>query len=81
MEALSLGYVGIFFGVAVAIGYLGGAWADRHLHTRPWLAIIGILLGIAAGFRELHRIVVAQRWRMKKQSNSPSERNLGDGLP
>ncbi len=49
-------YVGIFFGVAVAIGYLGGHWLDRRWHTEPWLGLIGLLLGVAAGFRELYRL-------------------------
>jgi hypothetical protein len=40
-EALGLSYLGIFFGVAIVIGYLGGSWADRRFHTVPWLSIAG----------------------------------------
>ena len=43
---------------SVVAGYLLGAWADRWLHL-PFLRVIGILLGVAAGlvqiFRELAR--------------------------
>jgi ATP synthase protein I len=57
MQAASrYSYVGIFFGVSALIGFLGGAWLDRRWHTSPWLGIVGLLLGVAAGFRELYRI-------------------------
>lgn len=49
-------YVGIFFGVAVAVCFFAGWWADRRLHTAPWLEIVGVLLGVATGFRELYRL-------------------------
>ncbi len=58
VQALSrYSYVGIFFGVAIAIGVFAGSWLDRRFHTAPWLTLVGLLLGIAAGFRELYRIV------------------------
>lgn len=56
LQAASLGYLGIFFGISVAIGYFAGAWADRRLHTGPWLSLIGVLFGIATGFTELYRV-------------------------
>jgi F0F1-type ATP synthase assembly protein I len=49
-------YVGIFFGVAVGICFFAGWWADRRWHTEPWLEIVGLLLGVATGFRELYRL-------------------------
>jgi F0F1-type ATP synthase assembly protein I len=49
-------YLGIFFGVAVVIGWAGGHWLDRRWHTDPWLSMAGLLIGVAAGFRELYRI-------------------------
>ncbi len=52
----SYSYVGIFFGVAVVIGLFAGRWADRRWHTEPWLTLVGILIGVAAGFRELYRL-------------------------
>lgn len=53
-QAMNFSYLGIFFGVAIFIGYLGGAWLDRRLHTAPWLSIVGLLLGIASAVRELY---------------------------
>jgi F0F1-type ATP synthase assembly protein I len=44
----------IVFPAATVIGWLIGAALDRWLHT-TWLYIVGLLLGIAAGFVELIR--------------------------
>ncbi len=49
-------HVGIFFGVAIALCLLGGQWLDKRFHTTPWLTIVGLLVGVAAGFRELYRV-------------------------
>lgn len=50
-------YIGIFFGVAAFIGYLGGSWLDGRFGTTPWLSIFGLFIGIAASFKELYRLV------------------------
>ena len=52
----SYSYVGIFFGVAVCIGLFAGRWADHRFHTEPWLTLLGLLIGVASGFRELYRL-------------------------
>lgn len=44
----------IIFPAATVIGWLIGAALDRWLHT-TWLYIVGLLLGIGAGFVELIR--------------------------
>lgn len=49
-------YLGIFFGVAICLGYFAGRWADERWGTTPWLQIIGLLVGVASGFRELYRL-------------------------
>jgi ATP synthase protein I len=49
-------YLGIFFGVAVVLGLAVGSWMDAKLHTAPWLKLLWIVIGIAAGFRELVRL-------------------------
>ena len=36
--------------LAVFLGFLLGHWLDGLLHTTPWLTIVGVLLGIVAGF-------------------------------
>lgn len=44
--------------VGLAIGYGLDSAMDKWfgLHTRPWLTIIFLILGIVAGFRELYRM-------------------------
>jgi F0F1-type ATP synthase assembly protein I len=44
----------IVFPAATVIGWLIGVALDRWLHT-TWLYIVGLLLGIVAGFVELIR--------------------------
>jgi ATP synthase protein I len=36
------------------IGWLGGEWLDHHFH-QSWIAVVGILLGAAAGFVQIFR--------------------------
>ena len=54
--ASRLSYIGIFFGVAICIGYFAGHWVDGRFHTQPWLGVVGLLVGAASAFRELIRI-------------------------
>lgn len=50
--------VGIFLVVAIGIGWYAGQWLDRRLGTEPWLTVLCTLLGTAAGFIELFRVVL-----------------------
>jgi ATP synthase protein I len=43
-------------GVAVAVGYGVGVWLDSKLGTKPYLTVVFLLLGIAAGFIGLVRV-------------------------
>jgi ATP synthase protein I len=56
LAASKVSYIGIFFGVAIGLGYLFGHWLDGKFHTYPWISLVGLLVGVAAGFRELIRI-------------------------
>lgn len=51
----SLGAVGIELGISTVLGLLAGRWADGKLGTEPWLMILGLLIGVASGFRSLFR--------------------------
>jgi ATP synthase protein I len=48
--------VGIQLVVATFLGFFIGHFLDKFLGTKPWLTIIFLILGIAAGFRDLFRI-------------------------
>jgi ATP synthase protein I len=52
-----LSTVGITLVLATVIGLAAGYYADRWLGTTPWLTLVGLLLGIAAGFVSLFRTV------------------------
>ena len=52
-----LSTIGITLVLATVIGLAGGYYADRWLGTSPWLTMIGLGLGIAAGFVSLFRTV------------------------
>ncbi|GEM_PF-332012 len=49
------GTVGLEFGLSVLVGLFGGQWLDRKLHMEPWLTLVGLGFGIAAGARTLWR--------------------------
>jgi F0F1-type ATP synthase assembly protein I len=58
----SLAQVGMTFVVSTVLGLAGGYWADRWLGTGPWLLLLGLGFGIAAGFVNLFRSLrIAER--------------------
>jgi ATP synthase protein I len=52
-----LSTIGLALVIATVIGLAGGYYLDRWLGTSPWLTLIGLLFGIAAGFVNLFRSV------------------------
>jgi ATP synthase protein I len=54
-RALQVSSVGIEMAVAIAIGWGFGFWLDRQLDSGPWLMLVFLLLGVAAGFKGLLR--------------------------
>jgi ATP synthase protein I len=52
-----LSTIGMTMVLATVIGLAGGYFADRWLGTTPWLTLIGLGLGIAAGFVSFFRSV------------------------
>ena len=56
-QGLSSSSVGLELGLAVLLGVLFGMWLDRRLGTEPWLMLVGLGLGLVAGFRNVMRAV------------------------
>jgi F0F1-type ATP synthase assembly protein I len=54
IQAARYSQLAVVFPAALVVGWLVGVALDRWLHT-TWLYLVGILLGIAAGFIELIR--------------------------
>jgi ATP synthase protein I len=55
MQSLKLSSVGIELALSVVIGMFGGRWLDGKLGSSPWLMLVGIVIGFAAGLRSLIR--------------------------
>ncbi len=51
----SYGTVGLEFALSIVLGLLVGDWADKKLGTAPWLMVLGLTYGVAAGTRALYR--------------------------
>jgi len=49
--------VGVVLAVSTAIGFFLGSWLDDKFGTYPWLTVVLAILGMAAGFAEVFRIV------------------------
>ena len=67
LQAARFSYLGLFFGIAVFIGCMFGKWLDHKFGTAPWLMMVGALLGIAAGFKELYRVAKTYSSEQKKK--------------
>jgi F0F1-type ATP synthase assembly protein I len=52
---LALSDIGMTIAFSVFIGFAVGLGLDKLLHTKPWLKLAGLLLGIVAGFVGLFR--------------------------
>ena len=57
---------------AAVIGWLAGAWADMHLHTR-WLGPVGIVFGGISG------LVCAVRMALSAGKDSSIDADSGNG--
>ncbi len=54
-----LSSLAFIFPVSIAAGGFGGHYLDQKLATFPWLTLIGLLFGVAAGFINLLKAVKA----------------------
>ena len=52
-----LSTIGMTMVLSTVIGLAGGYYADRWLGTKPWLTLIGLGFGIAAGFVNFFRSI------------------------
>jgi hypothetical protein len=58
LKAEKMTQIAFILPAAVLVGWLAGAGLDRWLHT-SWIYVVGILLGVAAGFVQIFRMVGA----------------------
>jgi ATP synthase protein I len=69
--------IGLAVVIAIVLGLGLGLLLDSRLGTRPWLTIIGLLMGIVAGFRNLW--VMAARLERGQAKKWPLLKSQGDG--
>ncbi len=60
MQAARASAIGLQFAISIGIGAFAGNWLDGRFDTAPWLLMAGVLLGAAAGFRDLYRLAKEQ---------------------
>lgn len=74
-KALSsnVGTVGIEFVLSLVVGFFGGHWLDGRLGTGPYLTILGVCFGLAAGGRAIWR--AAQHMRRDAEREEREEGN------
>ena len=58
LQLANYSQLAFIFPAATVVGWLIGAGLDRWLHTN-WLYLVGLILGIVAGFVELIRLVTS----------------------
>ena len=67
VDASTIGFQVAF---SVFIGLAVGVWLDSHVGTFPWLTLLFLVLGVAAGFLNYYRFAVKQQKEDKEDSES-----------
>ncbi len=49
--------VGLTLAISTGLGTWGGYWLDGRWHTFPWLTLVGLFLGMGAGFLEMAQLL------------------------
>ena len=67
--------VGVEMMVAIVLGTLMGYALDKYFGTRPWLMVVGVMLGGAAGCLTVYRTVTS----IPPVDEDDDENNRNDG--
>ena len=60
LQTLGLvGQIGFRMVVSILAGFAGGLWLDRTFEVRGPFLVLGIVLGVAAGFWTCYRAIMA----------------------
>jgi ATP synthase protein I len=68
-EATPFLALGIQFAAIVVLMFFIGKWGDEKLNTKPWLMLLGLLIGISAGFYHFFTTVIALSKRENNNDN------------
>jgi len=80
IEAEKLMQIALVLPCAAFIGWLIGAWLDRHFH-QSWIAIVGIVFGGVAGLTFAIRVALAANKDPKLQDDDTSTPGQDSGGP
>lgn len=72
VQAESLLQIALMLPCAAIIGWLIGAWADKHFH-QDWISIVGIVFGAVSG------LVYVIRMALRAERATPMEKNSKNG--
>ena len=75
-----LSTVGLSFVFALVIGFAGGNFLDNRLGTRPWLSLLGFVLGLAAGVLNVYRIM-KMAGATKAAPRDDGDKHAGESAP
>ena len=71
--------LGLEMAISVVLGLAIGYYLDKWLGTSPWLTIVWIALGFAAGVRSLYRSAVQSEKDLEKNEKEKEKRKPGGG--
>ena len=77
-QALRHSAVGLEMGIAVAIGFGLGWWLDEKFGTKPYLMIVMLMFGVAAGFKGIYRVAREGLREVEQEDESTSRENGND---
>ncbi len=58
--------VGLQFALTIVVFAFAGIWLDKRLGTSPWMVILGVFIGAAAGFFSIYRQLMGAQARGEK---------------
>ncbi len=62
--------VGWYIGLCILGGVWGGFWLDSKLNTKPILVIVGLLIGVAAAFYGVYRMLLPSMTNRQDKESS-----------
>jgi F0F1-type ATP synthase assembly protein I len=66
--------VGLELAFLILLGLFVGQWIDKRLGTAPWLLILGVFAGAAAGFVNMYRILTTAERRARSHDNATTSK-------
>ena len=81
VRTLSATSVGLEMAVAVVLPLMVGIWVDRKLGSEPWLMLLFLCFGFAAGIRAVWRYVAAADRDVRESEELERDATAGKPTP